>query len=323
MQQSLSELNFEENHTKWVWEGFLAKCCITLMSAWPKTGKTTLLTHFLKAQDQMNSSFLGFDLKSTKTLVISEEHPNIWYARREAFVFSGKRVLITKNVLTHRLTNNEWQNYLQQIAGYCQENSIEVVVFDTLSSFWPVAEENSAASVMEALKPLRHLTENDLAVLLVHHERKSGGENGVEARGSGAIAAFVDILVNLKRPPSGGSPHTRIISTNSRFAETPEKLFIELHDGEYIVREGLPEKFVDFIAKGLESIPFVPASISQAELATQLTNSGYELSPATLWRHLNKAKGKGLVCILGKAPTRGNPTLWARTAPEIEEKESP
>jgi len=45
--------------------------------------------------------------------------------------------------------------------------------------------------------PLAQTT--NLAIVLVHHARKSGGENGEAIRGSGAILATVDIAVELSR----------------------------------------------------------------------------------------------------------------------------
>lgn len=315
----LSDLSYEENKVEWVWEGFLAKGCLTLLSAWPKTGKTTLLAHFLEAQDHKAESFLKHDLKSTKTLVMSEEIANIWVTRRETFGFSGESVLLSKNPLAHRLSNKEWESYLSDLVAECKKHSVELVVFDTLSSFWPITDENSAPNVVEALKPLRLLTQNNLAVLLVHHERKSGGEHGAESRGSGAIAAFVDILVNLKRPPKGGSPNTRVISTISRFDDNPERLVIELNDGEYVIKEGLPQQFSDNVTKVLEGIPVSPQSVSQVELLAHINNSGLEISNSTLWRWLKKAENKGLVISQELTETRGKPRQWSRVGLLAEE----
>lgn len=309
----LSNLDYDDHKIEWVWEGFLAKGYITLISAWPKTGKTTLLAHFLEAQDRGDDSFLQHELKSTRTLVLSEESHGLWVARREGFNFSGERVLLNAGPMARRLGNATWEQYLIQLVEVCKQHSVELVVFDTLASFWPVTEENSSGNVGLSLRPLRHLTNAGLSVLLVHHERKSGGEYGAEARGSNAITAYVDILVNLKRPKNG-SAHTRVITTMSRLADAPENLTIELVDDEYIVKEGLSPQFESNFSSVLEHIPVFPESISQKELQAKLKNTGESPSGPTLHRWLKKASEKKMVVLQKVANTRGNPSFWSRPA---------
>jgi hypothetical protein len=54
-----------------------------------------------------------------------------------------------------------------------------------------------------------------LAVLLVHHQRKGGGQDGDAVRGSGAIFAAVDMLIEVERPTGDGTPatHRQLVAT--------------------------------------------------------------------------------------------------------------
>ena len=67
-------------------------------------------------------------------------------------------------------------------------------------------------------------------MLLAHHLRKMEGEEGTQAGGSRALAAAVDILLELRR---SDKPNRRLLTGYSRFDETPASLVIELGDDGY------------------------------------------------------------------------------------------
>lgn len=78
----------------WLWEGYLARGYITLLSGWPKAGKTTLLFQLIKAIKN-NQPFLEFATKSDgKILIITEEHSQHYKVRVEEHQLSGDDVLI-------------------------------------------------------------------------------------------------------------------------------------------------------------------------------------------------------------------------------------
>jgi hypothetical protein len=51
--------------------------------------------------------------------------------------------------------------------------------------------------MLEALTPLRQLSAAGLAVLVLHHAGKGAPPAGSAARGSGALPAFVDVLLEM------------------------------------------------------------------------------------------------------------------------------
>ncbi len=90
--------------------------------------------------------------------------------------------------------------------------------------------------MLDAAMPLKMLTGAGAAVLVVHHCRKSGTDAIEGSRGSLALPGVCDILVHLEW--SGKSNDTgRIITTRSRFHETPPQLTIALTEYGYRVVE--------------------------------------------------------------------------------------
>jgi hypothetical protein len=98
----------------------------------------------------------------------------------------------------------------------------------------PCSDENDASQTMAALGPLHRITEAGAAVLLVHHPRKGDAAEGQAARGSGALAGFVDTIVELRRfNPESADDRRRELKGLSRFDETPSEVVIELTDSGY------------------------------------------------------------------------------------------
>jgi hypothetical protein len=88
-----------------------------------------------------------------------------------------------------------------------------MVVFDTLSNLWPVKNENDASEVQAALMPLRALTTSGRSLFAVHHLTKAGGAEATASRGSGALAAFVDVILELRRlDPNDPTNRQRVVS---------------------------------------------------------------------------------------------------------------
>jgi len=82
-----------------------------------------------------------------------------------------------------------------------------------------------------AVTPLNSIAEI-AALLLVHHIRKSDGGEGTASRGSGALPAFVDTIVELRRHDANNKTSTkRVLTAYGRWDETPAELVIELDQG--------------------------------------------------------------------------------------------
>jgi hypothetical protein len=108
-------------------------------------------------------------------------------------------------------------------------HGLDLVVFDPLAKLLPGGTENNTAAMLTALVELERLTDLDLSVLLVHHPRKGECLTGQASRGSGALPAHVDILIEkyyVAKPLD--SDRRRRLQAFSRYEQTPEQRIIEL-----------------------------------------------------------------------------------------------
>ena len=127
---------------------------------------------------------------------------------------------------------------------------MDLVAIDSLSCFLPGGSENLAPLMLEMLAPLRRLTERRMAVLLLHHPRKETPAEGMAARGSGALSAYADIIVEMDccRRSRPGNDRRRALAAFSRFDDTPRDLVIELNAAgtDYEARgEAAHDEFLD------------------------------------------------------------------------------
>jgi hypothetical protein len=231
----ISELSVENYQIDWIWEGYIARGHQTLFSALWKVGKSTLIAQLLKAI-QEGKSLAGKETKPVKVLVLSEESEGIW-ARRKDELDLDLDCWVWCRPIKQKLNYYQWVELLEESADFCEKNDIGLFIIDTLSGFWNVKDENSASEVDAALIPINNLLKKNIAVLLVHHFRKSGGQEGVASRGSGALGSRADILIEFSRLDGSNINDTqRILRAFSRFEETPNEVVIELVNGEYIPR---------------------------------------------------------------------------------------
>lgn len=239
----MSELDGQSETAKWVWTGYLARGGITLFSALWKAGKSTILSHLLKSLDGSKADFLGQAVIPGRVLYVTEEHEQIWAERRDKLLI-GDHVGMVCRPFTMRPTMQEWRERLRVWTEQVRKYQFDVVIFDTLSKMWPVREENDAGQVEEALMPLWAMAQEDVAILLVHHSRKSGGEQFVGARGSGGLPAFVDILIEFSRRSDDVKNPQRVLKGMGRYQETPVKLLAELTPSGYIAHGDPDDKDV-------------------------------------------------------------------------------
>lgn len=215
----------------WLWKGFLARGEITLFSALWKAGKTTLLAHLLKSFER-GGSFCGYDAAAGKTLYVTEENEPRWAERRDQLRL-GDAVEFLVRPFPAKPRMEQWECLLAYLRLLQQERHYDLIVFDTLANLWPVRDENDASGVQTALMPLHGIIES-CAMLLVHHTRKSDGQEATAARGSGALSGFVDTILEFRRySPKDRHDRKRVITGYGRHDETPGELVIELADGAY------------------------------------------------------------------------------------------
>ncbi len=312
--------------TEWLWHGFLARDGITLLSALPKCGKTTLLAHLLAALPA-GGSFLGRPLAAGRAVVVSEEPAGVWAARRDQLGLTDAVRLIPRGGFV-RSTFDGWAGFVAHLTELLKSDPADLVVFDSLASVWPVRDENNATDVGRALSPLHRLCRGR-SVLLVHHIRKSDGREGTAARGSGALGAFVDLMLELRRVKTAGGPRThRLLTGYGRYDAIPAEWPVELVPGDppgYAYRPPQPEAEADapdpLRAAILAVLPTTEPGMTRSEIWAALPvdlrrnekrfESVLESAVPRLWQKGRKA-GQG-----------GGFLYWLAEVPKFRSSESP
>lgn len=217
---------------KWLWHGYLAPGSITLLSSLWKAGKTTLLTHMLKNLET-GGQFCGQQVISGSVLYITEESEARWADRRDLFNLTDNVEFLIRPFRC-KPSWDHWLEFIAYLESLYQRRRVDLLIMDTLSNLWPVKDENDAACVQSALMPLHRVVKH-AAAMLVHHNRKSDGHEATAARGSGALMAFVDTIVELRRySQTDRHDRRRVLTGYGRYDETPEEQVVELTQGGYV-----------------------------------------------------------------------------------------
>jgi hypothetical protein len=259
-------------HTEeWLWKGYMAKGGITLFSALWKIGKTVLLAHGLKALGK-GGQFCGQDIAPGRALIVTEESQALWAGRRDKLSL-GDWCEFVIQPFAQKPSVNDWARFINGLAKSLSDNPADLVVFDPLTHLWPVRDENNASEVTAALMPLRLLNkETGCNLTLVHHLRKSDGDQATGSRGSGALAAFVDTILEMRRYEVGGKDRRRVLTAHGRYDDTPAEIVVELsEDGTSYSAGGtkVESKIEDAIAIILKMLPTTAPGMTRKEIADQ------------------------------------------------------
>jgi hypothetical protein len=172
---------------------------VTLIAGPPKAGKSTLAAQ-LQRCCETGDDFLGsWPVAVGPVLLVTEE---------------GGVAVVHKTGELHRLdvldrraaimSGLSFGKVLDVIANWARTHPGGLAFIDTLAIWAEIQNENDASEASKAVARVTALAQStDLAVVLVHHARKAGGEHGEAIRGSGAILATVDIAVEHSRVRAG------------------------------------------------------------------------------------------------------------------------
>lgn len=215
----------------WIWHGYLAPKIVSLLSARPKVGKTTLLAHLIKMLGEGGELVGRFEPR--RVLIVTEEAAGLWRGRCDKLGIGDHAEFIVRP-FKGRSTQRQWQDLVNRITELVRERNYAVVAFDTFAALCPIRDENDAAQMLQTLTPLLSIAEAGAAVLLIHHQRKGDAAQGQAVRGSSALTGFVDIIMELgPYDAARRADNRRILETRSRFDETPGEVIIELTDDGY------------------------------------------------------------------------------------------
>lgn len=219
----------------WLLVGYVARGAITEVVGKVKAaGKTTLILAICRAIVG-GESFAGRDTTRSGVVYLTEQ-PAVSF--REALLRAG--LLDTPNLTVlawHDAVAVEWAEVVRQAVAECEARGAGLLIVDTLPQWAGIRGdgENSAGEALEAIAPLQSAAGNhQLAVVVVRHSRKSGGDVGDDGRGSSAFAGAVDVVLSLRRPEGNGDGSIRVLHGLSRFTETPDSLALQLTADGYV-----------------------------------------------------------------------------------------
>jgi len=264
-------LSLPERQLVWVWHSYLPEGTLALLVAFMKVGKSTF-AYALAVAVAQGKPFLDYPTLQGGVLILAvEEHRRDVLRRLQRF---GMRSEDPLYVHSGPLDRGE----LQKITEFIREKRIRLVILDTLSRFWSVFDENDNAEIDRAVSPLLYIArETKAVVLLVHHERKVGGEAGRNIRGGSALFAIVDQALMLDKR-QGGTPSHRVIRALGRYEETPAELILDLAGDKYQMLGKPEEADLEAIKAKVRAAlsRSSPLAIDQIVESTGLTKGGVE-----------------------------------------------
>ena len=303
---------------EWICKPWLAREAITELDGAPKSaGKTTFALAMCKAI-LTGGDFLGHPTAKGKVVYLTEESSTSF---RAALARAGIEespdfhILFWKEI--HGLRDGEtsaWAKAVGEAVEYAKAKGAMVVVVDTFAQFAKLTgdKENSSGASLEAMLPLQKARDEELAVLVIRHERKGGGPVTESGRGSNAISGAVDIVLQLKRP-EGSHPVThRKIEALSRYDDTPTELTIALVNGEYRV---LGNSDAVAVPLAMERVLEALGGEEAANLTMKQLEAATGLPRTTLQSALERLESEGSVIRSGSGK-KNDPIRYERNAAE-------
>lgn len=187
-------LNSPEEEQDFLVEDLLISGGTSIFGGKPKVGKTTLVRYLALCISQ-GAPFLGKKVKKGSVIYLAlEEKASEIKKHFESMGADG-----SEQILFHA-SSAPFKGALDQLRELISKHQPSLVIVDTLFRLIRVEDANNYASMSNELEPLLHMArETGTHILLVHHEKKGGGEGSENLLGSSAIAGMVDAIISIRR----------------------------------------------------------------------------------------------------------------------------
>jgi hypothetical protein len=303
--------------TSWLWQGFLARGGVTLLTSQWKAGKTTLAS-ILLARLQTGGMLAGLPLAAGRAVVVSEESPTRWLERGQKLGFHDHIGWYCRP-FRGKPSPDQWLDLLNRLADAHASRAIDLALIDPLAAFTPGRSENDAGAILDVLMPLQRLTSLGMGILVLHHPNKGECLPGQSARGSGALSGYADILLEMNwYQRASDDDRRRRLQAYSRYEETPRQLVIELTaDGKDYLALGTFEE-EEFAGQWLTIraiLEQAPRKLTRRDIRKRWP-PGKVPDDTTVYRWLERAEGLGLVCKDGTGLRNSPFRYWLRDREE-------
>jgi DNA polymerase-1 len=207
----------------WWIDGILGRGLITELVAKVKMGKTTFMLQGLRAGIAGDEVYCGRAVRPFRVAYVTEEG---WQTFQLAMRRYGLNDLIDNDAFftvfdfETEEVNPKKPNLpfvIDSLIHHAIEDHVDVIILDTLSIIAGLDEEDDSGKAAAVMAEVRRLTTSGLAVGILRHSRKSGGDVGDAGRGSSAISGYCDILLQIE-PFKGDEDTTsaRVLRSKSR-----------------------------------------------------------------------------------------------------------
>lgn len=295
---------------EWVWEGYAARGAVTLQAGKPKSGKSTIACALTDAVSAGAGAFLGRRVTEGAVVYVSEEGAGTLVHKLPA---SDRVRVLTRDAAWPKPT---WPTLIAAAVAEAKHVGAVLLVIDALS-FWAgfaEGQEKDAGSAQAVMNALAAATAAGLAVLVVHHQRKAGGEDGDAVRGSGAIFGAADVLLEVERAGEDAPPTQRRLVSTGRWPQAAPVLLADRDPASGAWRV-IGEAAGRFEAAGLgarerilQGLPEGGDGTTEGELAQVLG-----LDPRKIGKPLRELVDDGLIDRSGGG-RRGDPYRYTRAA---------
>jgi hypothetical protein len=304
----------------WLWQGFVARGNVTLLTSQWKAGKTTLVTGLLR-QMGAGGSFLDHPVVPGKVLVVTEESRDLW-ADRLRWMPVGPHYRLLARPFLYRPTPEQWDQLIGSTIELRTAGDLDLLVIDSLARFLPGRTESDLETLHRMLDPLRYLTRAGAGVTILHHIRRRSSVEGTNARGHAGLRTMVEINIELRKY---GSQHPeerrRKLFAVSPHPETPRHLVYEWAASGQFVSLGDP-----VLARFQENWGLLRSLLAGRQFAATHKDllaawpaNAPRPSAVTLYEWLNRAAERKLVRRAGSG-RRTDPYRY-RLANELDESD--
>jgi hypothetical protein len=240
----------EEPEIEFLIEGLLSVGCLIILAGKPKLGKS-LLALLLALSVALGKSLWDRKVKEGGVLFVSTEDGEIRIKKRiwkmignpdgyqpNCYFYCGDCVLTRKDVF-------------EAFRAKVCELKPKLIVLDPLINLFRGRELNSGEDMNEVLRPLQQLArESGASVLVIHHARKSSGEDTIDmVQGSITISGVADGILLLRSLHSKDGEKLATLETILKDAEIPKKVVLKLDDH---LRWNIEGEFNEVISQSLE-----------------------------------------------------------------------
>jgi hypothetical protein len=219
---------------EWIASPWVARGTITLIEGKVKAaGKTTWVMHMVAAVLDGTPFMSEPTAKSPVVYLTEQPHTSFRQALAKARLLERKDLSL---LFWHDAMTVPWAVVAHAAIEECKRLSAHLLVVDTGPQWAKLVgdTENNAGDALQAMQPLQEAVAAGITVMVVWHERKSGGDVSDAGRGSSAVGGAVDVILAIRRPAGNSRPTIRTIHALSRYDQTPGELMIELTDQGYV-----------------------------------------------------------------------------------------